>query len=66
MNITYQGKAITIATSNLPQKFVGKLINLKGSPSDGYSAQIVDVNGLVVGKGINYMDGNGWYCYATT
>ena len=38
----------------------GKLIDRKGSPSDGYSAKVILDNGTIL-PAINYMDGTGWY-----
>jgi len=62
--IIHQGRAIKIARTTLPNDFVGQLTDLKGSPSDGYSATVLDVNGIPVAKAVNYMDGTGWVIYS--
>lgn len=58
------GRPATIASSYdfaLPTNFQGRLKDIDGTPSDGYSAVIVDTDGKPVGTGFNYMDGDGWY-----
>ena len=55
------GGNATIASSNI-NLFTGKLINIKGSPSDGYSADIANGNDILVGRAFNHMDGHGWDC----
>ncbi len=46
----------------LPENFRGELRNIAGSPSDGYSAQVVAVDGSLAGSAVNFMDGQGWFC----
>jgi len=54
-------KPVTVAHSTLPLNCQGKLTNIDGTPSDGYTASVIDTNGKQIGKGVNYMDGDGWY-----
>lgn len=54
-------KPATVASSNLSTDTQGRLTNIDGTPSDGYSADVVNSTGQKIGEGVNYMDGNGWY-----
>jgi hypothetical protein len=41
---------------------VGCLI---GSPSDGYSCELLDEKGNLAFSGVNHMDGTGWFLFLT-